>query len=172
MSAGAWAAATAAAVYVSWLGVHRVLGDGLSEQPRMLAAVAAPLSTTAPPLPATAGTPSSGSTSHASSGTSTGTGPSAGPSDRASASASTSASASGSGYTGQVQAFNRPGGRIVVDMGAASATLVTATPDTGWSVHQWTGVDWLRVDFEQGSSDSIFYVTWNGHPPLVQTWGP
>jgi hypothetical protein len=166
VNAGAWAAATTAAVCVSWLGVHRVLGGGPSDQPRMLAAVSAPLSSSAPPLPGTVGSPTSHPEPSASA--------SAGRHRSASPGAGTAepAAPSSPGDSGQIQAFDRPGGRIVVDMGASSATLVTAIADAGWSVHQWTGTDWLRVDFEQGTSDSIFYVTWNGHPPLVQTWGP
>ncbi|MFD0330306.1 hypothetical protein ACFQZC_24265 [Streptacidiphilus monticola] len=54
-------------------------------------------------------------------------------------------------------------------MGADSASLVTAVPDNGWAMHTWTGDGWLRVDFSQGSVESVFYVTWNGHPPSVQT---
>ncbi|MBC3842541.1 hypothetical protein GXW82_27135 [Streptacidiphilus sp. 4-A2] len=73
---------------------------------------------------------------------------------------------------GQIQGYNRPGGRIVVAMGTSSASLVSAVADSGWSMHTWTGDEWLRVDFEQGTLDSIFYVTWNGHAPLIQTWGP
>jgi hypothetical protein len=171
VSAGAWAAATTAAVCVSWLGVHRVLGDGPSEQPRMLTAVSAPVPSSAPPLPGSVGSATARPRPSGSPG---------GGRHRATPAAATApgapATTPGNGASGddsgQIQAFTRPGGRIVVDMGASSATLVTAIADAGWSVHQWTGTDWLRVDFEQGTSDSIFYVTWNGHPPLVQTWGP
>ena len=173
--AAAWAGATAAAVSVAWLGVHRVLGDSSYEQPRMLVAAGATDSPAAPPLPTAVGsagrsasaspsasaTPTPSATAHPGATTrpSGGTGPGSG------------GGGSGSGGSG-ISSYTRPGGRIVVDMGASSASLVSATPDAGWSMHTWTGDDWLRVDFEQGSADSIFYVTWNGHPPFVQTWGP
>jgi hypothetical protein len=68
-----------------------------------------------------------------------------------------------------VKSYPETGGRIVVSMGATSASLVSATPDSGWSMHVYTGDQWLRVDFVNGTVDSVFYVTWNGHPPMVQT---
>ncbi len=157
---------------VSWFGVHRVLRDGSYEQPSALVvAVATPTSAspTPPPLPTSIGSavtiPSpSRSPTPSRSGSTT---PSRSPSAPASASPPPTASAT----SGTIQTFTRPGGRIVVDMGAASAGLVSVTPDPGWSWHQWTTSTWLRVDFQQDGSgtDSIFYVTWNGHPPLVQT---
>ena len=166
MRAGAWAAATAAAVSVSWLGVHRVLGDTSYEQPRMLPAAPAASASSAPPLPTGVATPT-GTPTPTGSPTPTVTvtvtptaGP--GPSSAPEAGASTANSA--------IQGYNRPGGRVVVDMGAASASVVTAIADPGWSVHQWNGDGYLRVDFMQGTTDSIFYVTWNGHAPMVQTW--
>lgn len=164
--AGAWAAATAAAVSVTWLGVHRVLGDTSYEQPRMLAAAPVSSASSEPPLPTAIVSPTQRPT------------PSARVTPKPSsapyrpAAPSTRSAAATAAASGQIQGYNRPGGRIVVDMGASSASVVTAVAAPGWSVHQWTGDDWLRVDFEQGSLDSIFYVTWNGHAPFVQTWGP
>lgn len=168
--AGAWAAATAAAVSVSWLGVHRVLGDTSYEQPRMLAAAPVTSASSEPPLPAAIATPTqrpSPSSTPAPGRTGTGRTHSAAPTTAPDPGASDQAAANG-----QIQGYNRPGGRIVVDMGPSSATVVTAVALPGWEVQQWTGDDWLRVDFMQGKLDSIFYVTWNGHAPSVQTWGP
>ncbi|WP_370129388.1 hypothetical protein [Streptacidiphilus sp. EB103A] len=174
--AAAWTGATAAAVSVSWFGVHRVLRDGSYEQPSALVvAVADPTSapSTPPPLPTSIGS--------AVTSPSPNTSPTPAPSHSAtrsrtpvvsatpSATPSPSPSASS---TGQIQTFTRPGGRIVIDMGATSASIVSVTPDAGWSWHQWVTATWLRVDFQQdggAGTDSIFYVTWNGHPPLVQT---
>ena len=159
----AWAAATGAAVGVSWYGVHRVLSDDGYQQPSALALnVAGSASTTPGPLPTTAGTatqvplPPATSTHR----------PSPSPS-RSSASPSGSSTPSA---TGDVHSYTPAGGRIVVSMGRTSADLVSATPNSGWSMHVYTGDQWLRVDFSQGSTDSIFYVTWNGHAPMVQTW--
>ena len=172
MRAAAWTGATAAAVSVSWFGVHRVLRDGSYEQPSALVvAVADPTgaSPTPPPLP----------TSIGSAVTSPSLTPdpkrSATPSRTPVASATPSADPSPSSSattTGQIQTFTRPGGRIVIDMGTTSAGIVSVTPDAGWSWHQWVTDTWLRVDFQQdggAGTDSIFYVTWNGHPPTVQT---
>jgi hypothetical protein len=179
--AGAWAAATAAAVSVSWLGVHRVLGDTSYEQPRMLAAAPVTSASSAPPLPTAIASPNrtpTGSATATATATATTTATATPPPARStggtpgSGAGGPSGTTGATGATGQIQGYNRPGGRIVVDMGATSASVVTAVADPGWSVHQWYGDDWLRVDFMQGTADSIFYVTWNGHAPSVQTWGP
>ncbi|RAG82013.1 hypothetical protein DN069_29920 [Streptacidiphilus pinicola] len=154
----AWAAATGAAVGVSWYGVHRVLSVDGYQQPSTLALnVAGSVSTTPAPLPSTAGSASQAPL------------PPATATHRPSPSHSPSASAS-PGPTGDVHSYTPTGGRIVVSMGQSSADLVSATPDSGWSMHVYTGDQWLRVDFTQGTTDSIFYVTWNGHAPMVQTW--
>jgi hypothetical protein len=177
VQAAAWAAATGAAVCVSWYGVHRVLGDDGYHQPTALAlSVAGSGSGTPAPPPATIGdptqvpaptatrhsaTPTPGR-SHPAGPASASPGPTAG---TPSASADASASASG-----DVSSYTPEGGRIAVAMGATSAGLVSATPNSGWSMHVWSGDQWLRVDFTSGSVDSAFYVTWNGHPPMVSTW--
>ena len=166
--AGAWAAATAAAVSVSWLGVHRVLGDTSYEQPRMLAAEPVSGASSAPPLPSAIATPAQ-TTSQSPTETATAT-PTPSPGPTRTPGAGQGGADGATGGPGAIKGYNRPGGRIVVDMGAASASVVTAIADTGWSVHQWNGAGYLRVDFMQGTTDSIFYVTWNGHAPLVQTW--
>jgi hypothetical protein len=173
--AGAWAAATAAAVSVAWLGVHRVLGDTSYEQPRMLAAAPGSGASSAPPLPTPIASPTRTAPQtgpQTASGTPTppqsaGPGSPSSPSDNGTGAQNSTV---GSSSSGQIVGYNRPGGRVVVDMGASSASVVTAIADSGWSVHQWSGDDWLRVDFMQGSTDSIFYVTWNGHTPSVMTW--
>jgi len=168
--AGAWAAATAAAVSVSWLGVHRVLGDTSYEQPRMLAAEPVSGASSAPPLPSAIATPPQ-TARRTPTGTATATPPpTPSPSPTRTPDSGQGGGADATGGPGAIKGYNQPGGRIVVDMGATSAGVVTAIADTGWSVHQWNGTGYLRVDFMQGTTDSIFYVTWNGHAPLVQTW--
>ena len=164
---GAWAAATAGAVSVSWFGVHRVLAqDSTSEPSALVVAVSVPPTVPPPPPPTSIGTPVET--------------PSATASPTPDAAASTPAATRTRraltdpppppSPTDAITSFTRPGGLIVVAMGATSAHLVTATPDPGWSVHTWSEPTWLRVDFEKpDGTDSIFYVTWNGHPPTVQT---
>ena len=155
--AGAWTVATAAAVSVSWLGVHRVLADTSYQQPHMLAGVAAPAGATPTPLPTPPPLPtSSGSTASRPAPPPTTTTTSSGPGGN-----------SGGGGN-QIESFTRPGGRIVISMGPKSAGLVSAIADQGWSVHTWVEPTWIRVDFDQGNQGSVFYVTWNGHPPMVQ----
>ncbi|WP_158880316.1 hypothetical protein [Amycolatopsis anabasis] len=62
------------------------------------------------------------------------------------------------------------GGRVVLDMGQASARLVSATPAAGWQVRVWEAAGWIRVDFTRGDgTTSSCFVTWNGHPPMVRT---
>ncbi|WP_042374566.1 hypothetical protein [Streptacidiphilus neutrinimicus] len=161
----AWAAATGAAVGVSWYGVHRVLSDDGYQQPGALALTVAGSASVSPaPLPTTTDAPTQAPLPPAASTHRASPGPSH------DASPSPSASPAGPSATGDVHSYTPTGGRIVVSMGQTSADLVSATPDSGWSMHVYTGDEWLRVDFTQGSTDSIFYVTWNGHPPMVQTW--
>ncbi|MFC5906647.1 hypothetical protein [Streptacidiphilus monticola] len=159
----AWAAATGAAVGVSWFGVHRVLRDDSFQQPRVLALQPEGLASTAASTPpAVIGVATQAPTPSPSP---TRTAPSAHPHN----SPARTAGSPAAGSSGQVTAYTPRGGRIVVSMGADSASLVTAVPDNGWAMHTWTGDGWLRVDFSQGSVESVFYVTWNGHPPSVQT---
>lgn len=57
----------------------------------------------------------------------------------------------------------------MLDLGATSARLVSATPEPGWQVRTWQAEGWIRVDFDNRTSTSSCFVTWNGHPPAVQT---
>lgn len=62
------------------------------------------------------------------------------------------------------------GGSVTVSLGHASASLVAATPAPGFQVRTWQQTGWLRVDFVGRSRTSSVFVTWNGHPPLIQTY--
>ncbi|MGF1431161.1 hypothetical protein ACQRUO_32290, partial [Kitasatospora sp. LaBMicrA B282] len=70
---------------------------------------------------------------------------------------------------GTVRSYLVPGGRVALDMQPADAELVSATPDPGWQMQMWNGDQWLRIDFTHGNSTNSVFVTWNGHPPDVQT---
>ena len=168
---GAWAAATAGAVSVSWFGVHSVLADSSAVQPRPLvvapdAPAASP--TPPPPPPAAIGVPAETGSATPSPDTTTSaatTGATAVPRRASSGPAPAPTASSGD----HVVSYTRPGGIIVVSVGPASAKLITATPDPGWSVQTWTTEPtWFRVDFVRGGTDTVFYMTWNGHPPMVQ----
>ncbi|MBF9072449.1 hypothetical protein [Streptacidiphilus fuscans] len=168
VQAGAWAVATGAAVSVSWLGVHSVLADDGYQQPSALPlSVTGAGSRTPAPLPTALGTAGHSPTPTPSAKRSSS--PSAAPSGRPHSSPSSSPEPTTTA-SGEVKSFTPNGGRIVVAMGATSASLVSATPDSGWSMHVYTGDQWLRVDFVGSTVDSIFYVTWNGTAPMVQTW--
>jgi hypothetical protein len=45
--------------------------------------------------------------------------------------------------------------------------LVTAVPDSGYSVQTWYGTDWLRVDFSSGSDVSSLIASWYEHAPII-----
>lgn len=71
-----------------------------------------------------------------------------------------------------MQSYLLPGGRVALDIHPDHADLVSATPDSGWQMQIWNGDQWMRIDFQQqpgGGRVSSVFVTWNGHPPDVQT---
>ncbi|MEV4439533.1 hypothetical protein AB0K09_11000 [Streptomyces sp. NPDC049577] len=159
----AWVLATGAAMAVSWYGVRTVLTGTGHEPPRAL-----PLSRAAVPSPAASVSATSGVRSPVPAPSSPPPSSSA-PSGRPGAPGpSPSGSRPSPGGDG-VRSFPVTGGRVVFDLGEGAATLVSATPDEGWEMRVWTQVQWIRVDFVSGARTSSVFVTWNGHPPRVQT---
>ncbi|MFJ9029364.1 hypothetical protein ACIRQP_12725 [Streptomyces sp. NPDC102274] len=182
----AWSLATGAAVTLSWWGVHSVMAGTAYDPPRALPLPvdsakergASPLasSTWRPPSPS-AKPPSSPAATPSDSGR-----PSSRPSaeetkDRGGntpgnadkgAGAGASAEAEPSGSSGEVKSYAVDGGRVVFDIGSASAELVSATPDGGWRMQVWTQPTWIRVTFTQDGREVSVFCTWNGHPPMVQ----
>ncbi|MGW3040095.1 hypothetical protein ACWC9T_08610 [Kitasatospora sp. NPDC001159] len=166
---GAWAAATGAAVALSWLGVHAVLTDAAFEQPAAL-----PL-----PSPRVGGTPYTATvtpdqprtaaqdrlTPAPASPTATATRPptvaAATPTARRPTPTDTA--------TSTVKSYPIPGGRVALDIRADRASLVSASPDPGWQMQVWNGDQWMRVDFTKGEQANSVFVYWNGHPPIVET---
>jgi hypothetical protein len=74
---------------------------------------------------------------------------------------------------GNVHGYTVAGGQVVLDLGAASASLVSATPNAGWKMQLWASQPgWLRVTFtsDSGTAASSVFCTWNGHPPTVQSY--
>lgn len=69
---------------------------------------------------------------------------------------------------GKARSYATDGGRVVFEMGAASAELVSATPEPGWSMQVWSNTTWIRVNFarDDGTTVSVF-CTWNDHAPQV-----
>ncbi len=176
MQALAWALATAVAMAVSWYGVRTVLAGTAYEPPRAL-----PISGTA--------APSSGRSAGQSASSTHTPGPPASPRPGAPAPSATrveptvslpptagagvgaaqSPEAQTPSAAGEVKSFPVRGGRAVFDLGESSAALVSATPDEGWQMRVWKQREWIRVDFSAGTRTTSVFVTWNGHPPQVQT---
>jgi hypothetical protein len=173
-----WTLATGAMIGLSWYGVHSVLVSSVVGQPRSLPAAGSLPVDDSQPRPAAPGTPSAPSAS-----------PSAGrPTPSASltpAAHETTAQTRTGHQQGDGPGRGRPGwpttggtgtrtytvdgGRVVLDLGPSSATLVSATPDAGWSMRDWQQSGWIRVDFTSGNRTSSVVCSWNGHPPVVQT---
>jgi hypothetical protein len=164
---GAWAAATGAAVALSWYGVHAVLADAATDRPRAVPLPSVPDTLPEPPSPvADQPSPSASPT-----GSASGSAP-APAASRPGAAASAGPSRPAQPRTASpssVRSYVVPGGRVALDISPDAATLVSATPDAGWLMQYWHGDQWMRFDFtKDGSANSVF-VTWNGHPPDVQT---
>ncbi|MER8185846.1 hypothetical protein [Kitasatospora sp. NPDC094015] len=179
--ATAWLAATAAAAAISWAGVNLVLREAVFGPPDT---VFVPDRTGAhpgalPPVPAAAAAPSAGppaTTAPRSTGPSAPTpSPSAAaprtatPSATATASATAAASATAGG-SGDSRGYTVRGGQVALALGRDSATLISASPAPGWAVRTWRTDTWLRVDFTKDGHTSSVFATWNGHPPLVETY--
>ncbi|MFF7726980.1 hypothetical protein [Streptomyces sp. NPDC008001] len=167
LQALAWALATAAATAVSWYGVRTVLTGTAYEPPRAL-----PISGTTPPLVPAVGEPASSARAPEPSSSAPA---SAAPSAKSAAPAPETGAGRRTGGqqpppgTGGVKSYPVRGGRAVFDLGEASAALVSATPDEGWQMRVWKQSAWIRVDFMAGTRTTSVFVTWNGHPPRVQT---
>ncbi|MFJ9951069.1 hypothetical protein [Kitasatospora sp. NPDC091207] len=171
---GAWAAATGAAVALSWFGVHAVLTGAAFEQPNALplpspASTGARSSTTPAPTPTPTPTPrpeTSGPTpAPASSTTQRGAVPPGAPPASRRPTPTTPAATT----TSSVRSYLVPGGKVALDIRPDNASLVSATPDPGWQMQVWNGPQWMRVDFTKGDQANSVFVAWNGHPPTVET---
>ncbi|WP_329132254.1 hypothetical protein OG552_12515 [Streptomyces sp. NBC_01476] len=176
LHAVAWAVTTAAAVTLAWFGVHSVLRSTAYDLPRAM-----PIATTAPPeisdatsqppppspthahRPATTPPPSPRTSS---------TTPPPPPVPPKTPPGTPHPTPSATGPTGNVHSYTLNGGRVVLDLGPASASLVTATPAGDWKMQVWTQDGWLRVTFTSadGTASSSLFCTWNGHPPTVESY--
>ncbi|MCQ4082871.1 hypothetical protein NGB36_20260 [Streptomyces sp. RB6PN25] len=174
VQAGAWALATGAAVTLSWFGVRTVLASTAYDPPRALPISSVPSnaatgvsitpqsSSTQQPRPSHSDSPSGSARATPTGGTSAG-GSAAGPRP------APSATSPSSSETGTIHSYTVTGGRVALDLGTSSATLVSATPDSGWSMQVWKQPQWIRVDFTSGNQTSSVFCTWNDHPPMVTT---
>jgi hypothetical protein len=155
----AWLAGTAIAVGLAWFGANMVVRDaGMSPGVQVISVPTAtpPGQPTLPPTSPALPTATSASGDPASRPAAT---PSARPSATASSQSPTAA--------GTVRSYTLDGGRVALLVSADSATLVTAMPDSGFSVQTWSGTDWLRVDFSSGAQVSSLIATWYQQAPTV-----
>ncbi|WP_409237426.1 hypothetical protein [Streptomyces sp. PA5.6] len=168
----AWSLATGAAVTLSWWGVHTVMAGTAYDPPRAL------------PLAADDGgdrdeaEPLASST-HRSAESSPSTGPKkSNPPPKPSKTPTASGTHSErptrpdptkpGTATGTVKGYSTPGGRVVFDLGKDAATLVSATPATGWSVQTWKQDKWIRVEFTGGAARVSVFCTWHDTAPRVE----
>jgi hypothetical protein len=56
---------------------------------------------------------------------------------------------------------------VVLSLGEASATLVSATPGTGWSMQVWKTETWIRVEFTSDTDRVSVICAWHDGPPHV-----
>jgi hypothetical protein len=149
----AWAAGTAIAVTLAWLGAEVVLRHAAAAGPQVLVPGAASPASPAPspsagpgaasPVPSPRRAPAPGVLPSRSS-------PPSGP------------------RPGTVRSYALTGGRVTLLIARTSVHLVAATPVSGFSVQTWSAAGWLRVDFTQGSGVSSLIATWNSGAPTVQ----
>ncbi|MFE6338994.1 hypothetical protein ACFVP3_08290 [Streptomyces sp. NPDC057806] len=163
----AWSLATGAAVTLSWWGVHTVMAGTAYDPPRALPISAGDATTQeSKPLASSTrrGTPSQSASAPAKSPA-----PSPSPSGTPRPSGTpTAAPAPSPTSSGQVKSYDTQGGRAVFDLGRTSATLVSATPGTGWSMQVWKTESWIRVEFARGADRVSVFCTWHDSAPRVE----
>ncbi|WP_395104115.1 hypothetical protein [Actinomadura sp. SCN-SB] len=161
----AWAATTAAGMAISWAGVGDAMRGTALATPDLAAAV--PVRQGRPPVsgPADPSAGPSPSASPSPSRSATGDTPGARPTPRRTATPAPSRETGG-----RVRTYVVTSGRVVLELFAGSARLVSATPDSGFQAKVWRQDGWLRVDLTDGVHGSAVFATWNGHPPTVQVY--
>ena len=158
----AWLAGTALAVGLAWFGANMVVRDaGMSPGVQVInVPPATPAAQPTMPPASPALSPSSAPRPS--------TSPAASQPGRSAATSSPSPStAASAAAAGTVRSYTLAGGRVALDVSGDSAALVTAMPDSGFSVQTWSGTDWLRVDFSSGAQVSSLIATWYQHAPTV-----
>ncbi|MGR8010398.1 hypothetical protein [Streptomyces hypolithicus] len=182
----AWSLATGAAVTLSWWGVHTVMSGTAYDPPKALpipSDLPARGTTAQGPKPRSSATgparkkPSAASPTRSASPSDAGKGgdsaspgrtPSKPPKAPRSPSGAGGAATGRAGAAGTVKSYGTGGGRATFDLGKSSATLVSATPATGWSMQVWTTPTWIRVEFTSGTAKVSVFCTWHDHAPSVE----
>ena len=163
----AWSLATGAAVTLSWWGVHTVMAGTVYDRPRALPITAADATTQeSKPLASSTNrpTPSKGPSSPASPSPK----PTAKPRTPTPSTAPPKNPSPSPATSGPVQCDDTHGGRVVFDIGASDASLVSATPGAGWSMQVWKTETWIRVEFSAGADRVSVFCTWHDGPPRVE----
>lgn len=174
----AWLLATGAAVTLSWWGVHTVMAGTVYDPPRALPVAAAddaaeeskPVSSSTR-RPSDAKSPERPDESEPDGGKpSSAPGPSSPPPSRRPGPTTTAPSGGdpAPATSGRVKSYDTEGGRAVFDLGPASASLVSATPGSGWSMQVWKTESWIRVEFSSGADRVSVFCTWHDGPPRVE----
>lgn len=166
----AWSLATGAAVTLSWWGVHTVMTGTAYDPPRALPITVAgataketrPLASSTRRAEPSKGAPDRPSASPRPSSAPSKSAPASGSPSPAPTAPSASASSSG-----QVKSYDSDGGRVVFDIAATYGTLVSATPNTGWSMQVWKTETWIRVEFSSGADRVSVFCDWHDGPPHV-----
>ncbi|GHE27487.1 hypothetical protein GCM10017771_42180 [Streptomyces capitiformicae] len=168
----AWLLATGAAATLSWWGVHSVMAGTAYDPPRALpiTAVDAKAQGAPAPDPGTA-RPTPSSTKRPAPEPE----PEPDKSDRAEPSPTPSESAPPSAgpsagtptYSGRIKSYDTEGGRAVFSLDDTYATLVSATPGSGWSMQVWKTETWIRVEFASGADRVTVFCTWHDSAPRV-----
>jgi hypothetical protein len=166
----AWSLATGAAVTLSWWGVHTVMAGTAYDPPRALPIAAAEANTPEPLVSATARARPSRTTKRTTTPSRTATHRAANSSPKPTkpASSSPAPKPSATAPDGTVKSYDTDGGHVVFDIGAATGTLVSASPKTGWSMQVWKTESYIRVEFTSGTENVSVFCTWHDGPPHVE----
>ncbi|MEV6954664.1 hypothetical protein [Streptomyces sp. NPDC051183] len=189
MHGSVWLLAMGVAVAVSWWGVRSVMSGPLGDAPRAIvlggsqdpAPAPSDGESSGPPPPVSSPPPSPGAGGHsppAPSGT-----PQTRPPGGDTPPASPPRTPAGGGRpvpdttpppdrpTGKVEPVSVPGGRVVFEMGESSASLVSATPASGWQMQTWHQSTYIRVTFTKGSQEISVFCVWHDQAPRIQIEG-
>ncbi|WP_157610063.1 hypothetical protein [Spirillospora albida] len=151
-----WAAATALAVTLSWLGVRGVVRGAVSE--RSAPPLAGPVIHGSPSSPADIGSPTTRASAPA--------GEDSAPRPKPAPKPSPGPSTSPSRPTGDVRSYGTRGGHAVLAVSGGRVRLVSATPKPGYETRVTQADRWLRVDFLDDDHTSSIVANWERDPKI------
>ncbi|WP_242884963.1 hypothetical protein [Actinomadura litoris] len=153
-----WAAVTALAVTLSWLGVRGVVRDTVTERSAR-PPVAGPVIHASPSVPTSVGSPATRPTAAAGE-------------DRA-PTPTRPPKWSGNDAPrppGDVRSYATRGGQAAVSFGGGRVRLVSATPNPGYETRVTEANGWLRVDFLTDERTSSVVASWLERPATVKVY--